>query len=129
MQWSLVKSKLPEQVNLLTVEPIDQDKQQLTVLVRLEHIYEVGEHSTLSTPISVDLRTLFDRHEFLEAREVTLAANMFKDKSFERLKWKFDSAISTSSSKSSTKNSFDGHTVNLSPMEIRSFFVKLTKYV
>ncbi len=33
---------------------------------------------------------LFDNHKLLEAKEVTLAANMNKTESFERLKWKLD---------------------------------------
>jgi len=54
-QWSLVKSDLPPQVNILTIEPIDQDETQLTVLVRFEHMYDQKEHSKYSKSVSFRL--------------------------------------------------------------------------
>ena len=47
-------------MHILTIEPIGQDKDQLTLLFRLEHVYEPSEHSTLSKSISVDINVSND---------------------------------------------------------------------
>lgn len=54
-QWSLLKTELPPQVNILTIEPIAQEKNVLTVLFRVEHFYEPNEHSTLSKSVTLNV--------------------------------------------------------------------------
>lgn len=75
---------------------------------------------------------------------MTLAGNMYKSELFNRLKWSLDSANGQENLSLSRENSsilsfvetlkgqeetpaFDGQTIHLSPMQIRSFLVKLTK--
>jgi len=54
--------QLPPNVNLLTFEPwlnSSSDYPNKQYLVRLEHLFEVGEHPTLSDPVTVSLLKLF----------------------------------------------------------------------
>lgn len=53
---SLLNRELPANVNLLTLEPWDD---QGRLLVRLEHIYGIGEDETFSKPVTVSLKVLF----------------------------------------------------------------------
>lgn len=55
LQWSLLKAELPPQVNILTIEPVSQEGQVLTVVFRVEHFYERKEHSTLSKSVSLNI--------------------------------------------------------------------------
>lgn len=47
---------LPPQVHILTIEPLKQETTVLTILFRVEHVYDEKEHSALSKPISVDIQ-------------------------------------------------------------------------
>ncbi|CAF4185154.1 unnamed protein product, partial [Adineta steineri] len=53
--WSLLKSELPPQINILTIEPLTQENNILTILFRVEHFYEPNEHSTLSKTVSIQI--------------------------------------------------------------------------
>lgn len=130
----MIKSELPRQVNILTIEPIEQDKNEFNVLVRFEHIYDRNEHSKYSQSVSFklnvniisnlcfslfsSLKTIFKQHQIIDAQETSLAGNILKSETFERLKW-------TEKSTTSKQTSFDGQTITLNPMEIRSFLIKL----
>ena len=107
----MLKAELPPEVNILTIEPVIQEKDTLTVLFRVEHIYDRDEHSKFSKPVSIPIdvssieherhipiakknfffKKIFLRHQLLEAKEVTLGGNMYKSESFNRLKWTLDS--------------------------------------
>ncbi len=52
IQKSGLTRALPDNVQLLTLEPWREGTQ----LLRLEHIYDMGEHPILSQPITIDLR-------------------------------------------------------------------------
>ncbi|CAF2739012.1 unnamed protein product [Rotaria sp. Silwood2] len=125
--WSLLKTELPPQVNILTIEPLSQEKNILTILFRIEHIYDRNEHSKLSKSISIEIHKIFNNHKLLEAKEVTLGANMYKTEAFDRLKWTPDSTYEDKSEYNQTPN-FDGQTIHLDPMQIRSFIIKLKKH-
>jgi alpha-mannosidase len=47
--------QLPPNVALITLQELDDE----SVLLRLAHLYEVGEDEELSTVTTVDLRALF----------------------------------------------------------------------
>ena len=51
IQWSILQPNLPPQVNVLTIEPIAQTANAISVLFRIEHIYDINEHSTFSISI------------------------------------------------------------------------------
>ncbi|CAF3219791.1 unnamed protein product [Rotaria socialis] len=122
--WSLLKTDLPPQVNILTIEPLNQNKDRLSILFRIEHIYEPNEHPTLSKPISIRADKIFNNHKMLEIKEVTLGANMYKNEAFKRLKWTLDET-NEGKNQHPEVSIFDGKTIQLSPMQIRSFIVKL----
>ncbi len=51
----LINRELPENVNLLTLE----NRSDGSYLIRLEHIYDVGEDNVLSKPVTVSLKVIF----------------------------------------------------------------------
>ncbi|CAF3662360.1 unnamed protein product [Adineta steineri] len=125
--WSLLKSELPPQINILTIEPLTQENNILTILFRVEHFYEPNEHSSLSKTVSIQIDKIFKNHKVHEAKEVTLGANMDKSQAFERLKWKLDSTYANKKGHDEI-GVFDGSTIELYPMQIRSFIIKLEKH-
>lgn len=56
-QWSGLKSPLPDNVHMLTLEqwggPTIRPSATQPFLVRFEHIYEKGENSALSQPVKI----------------------------------------------------------------------------
>lgn len=113
---------LPPNVHLLTLEPWRDG----THLLRLEHVYGVGESPTLSMPVTVQLDNLLDNFTITSAEETTLAANQWK-KDASRFKWKTlsqDEVRPWRSSRISADQS-GRISVELQPMEIRTFVVTL----
>jgi hypothetical protein len=52
LKQQLISRELPENVNLLTLE----NRSDGSYLIRLEHIYDVGEDKILSKPVTVSLQ-------------------------------------------------------------------------
>ncbi|GAB6018760.1 hypothetical protein CHUAL_000429 [Chamberlinius hualienensis] len=103
--YSGLTSPLPDNVNLLTVEPWKDG----TILLRLEHFYELADDPNgLSNPATVNIQNLFSDFEITRADETTLGANI----------WLKD--INRTSSEV-LADSFD---VNLTSMKIRTFVVQ-----
>ncbi|CAF0885696.1 unnamed protein product [Didymodactylos carnosus] len=123
--WSILKSKLPTQVNILTMEPLTQNKDVVSVLFRLEHYYGENENAKLSASVNVNLRTLFSGKRVLEAKEMSLGGNLMKNETFGRLKWNERESNVTHEKESEL---FDEvrMIVHLKPMEIRTFVLKLS---
>ncbi|XP_076058752.1 lysosomal alpha-mannosidase II isoform X1 [Oratosquilla oratoria] len=131
-RWSGLSEALPDNVHLLTLEPIDDN----TFLLRLEHMYEVNESDPYSNPVKVNLKGLFSDWQILSAKETTLGANMLK-KDFHKLKWQVDP--------SDEGNSIDGQmpdhegarkrllkevedlVIQMNPMQIRTFLLTVKK--
>lgn len=63
-----LRDYLPKMVNLLTLESWDNE----TVLIRLEHIFEINEDADLSRPVQVSLKMMFRNFKIISAREMTL---------------------------------------------------------
>ncbi|XP_060520149.1 lysosomal alpha-mannosidase-like [Cylas formicarius] len=82
-QYSGLKQALPDNVQILTLEPW----QGFTFLLRLEHVFEIGEDPLLSKPVTVKLKDLFTAFEITSLWETTLGANEWL-KDNERLKFK-----------------------------------------
>lgn len=55
LQLSALNRALPPNVHILTLEPWKND----TILLRLEHLFEVNEARKLSAPVRVNLRVSF----------------------------------------------------------------------
>jgi lysosomal alpha-mannosidase len=69
-KFSGLRDYLPKMVNLLTLESWDPE----TVLIRLEHIFEINEDADYSRPIQLSLRRMFRNFKVVKVREMTLDA-------------------------------------------------------
>ncbi len=119
--YGALKQDLPDNVNILTLE---QWNDQGDVLLRLEHLYDKDDAGgTMTEPATVNLSELFTEFVYAEAVEMTLGGNMELD-DMERLHW--TSAKYSHSHKGThamKQREFDGSTVELQPMEIRTFML------
>lgn len=70
----MLSRPLPPNVHLLTLETINTTQ----ILLRLAHIFAVGESEEWSTPATVDLKDLFLPFNVTAATELTLTANQLK---------------------------------------------------
>ncbi|KAF8787519.1 Lysosomal alpha-mannosidase like protein [Argiope bruennichi] len=120
-----LKTTLPPNVHLLTLEPWKRG----TVLIRLEHMYEFNEDSTLSLAVDVSLKDLFKEFNVTSIRETTLSANQYLEEA-KRLCWKIEGAKNVcdkSAARGYKKDrSLDDLIVHLGPMEIRTFIAQVT---
>ena len=128
---------LPENVNLLTLEPISPNKipeENNFYLLRFEHIFDIDEHPLLSLPVKVSLTKFVEEYfdmEINSIRETTLGGNRFKEDSVQqRLKWGATSSSDETSNqqlplerKMILMKHFDE--IELQPMEIRTFQIEL----
>ena len=129
---SMLTQPLPENVKLLTFTSNYADINDGALLLRLAHLYQVGEHPTLAQPVNVSLANLFaaDNLEITSAQEMTLGANQdmnaFQAK---KLVWDTKSTHRSSRLKSFDRVPFDPAdsdlTVTIRPMEVRTFLVKV----
>jgi len=86
----LLAAALPPNVHLLSLE--QRYGAANDTVLRLQHLYEGGEHAVLAQPVAVDLRALFNASGGLRVRsavEMLLGANAAKASvEAERLRWK-----------------------------------------
>ncbi|XP_066147908.1 lysosomal alpha-mannosidase-like [Euwallacea fornicatus] len=73
LEFSGLRQSLPENVQILTLEPWIG----FSFLLRVEHVFEKGEDSVLSQPTQVNLATIFNSFEIVSARETTLGGNQW----------------------------------------------------
>jgi lysosomal alpha-mannosidase len=119
---------LPSNIHLLTLLPEYSSNSQNnigTLLVRLEHFYELNEDSTLSIPVTLDLDSVFGSvFNIINVEELALGANMNVEDLNQRLKWNEES---NKNKKNILKKSLfkgDKNAANLftfNPMQIRTF--------
>lgn len=122
LTFSGLASQLPKNVHLLTLEQWNHDR----LLLRLEHFYQKDEDSELSKPVTVNLKKLFYNFEIVSAQELTLSANAPVENKANRLKFKY---IPEGKIEEPMKITFDAQKldVTLSPMEIRTFVLKVKR--
>jgi lysosomal alpha-mannosidase len=131
--------QLPTNINLLTFEPwlnASSDYPNKQYLVRLEHLFEEGEHANLSQPVTVSLAKLFGPTgtsigELSWMRETTLGGNRWKDET-KRLDWKVKGEEATEEDPLRSDSNVEGREgevedVLLNAMEIRTFIVEFEK--
>lgn len=82
MEYSGINNSLPNNVQILTLEPWKNS----SVLLRLEHVFENDEDQALSQPVSISLKNLFVQFEIVSLQETTLGANQWL-KDNERLRF------------------------------------------
>ncbi|XP_075643637.1 putative alpha-mannosidase At5g13980 [Castanea sativa] len=112
---------LPDNVALITLQELDDGK----VLLRLAHLYEIGEDKNLSVMTSVELKKLFPGKKISKVTETNLSANQERtEMEKKRLVWKVEG-----SSREENKVVRGGPVdpaklvVELAPMEIRTFVI------
>ncbi|XP_075216675.1 lysosomal alpha-mannosidase II isoform X3 [Lycorma delicatula] len=124
MEYSGLREALPQNVHILTLEPWRTG----SILIRLEHIFEVNEDPVLSNPATVDLSKLFFPFNITSLRETNLGANLYVDE-LKRMQWKSES----NSVYETRNNDFPGlfyslpsiSSITLQPMQIRTFIIEV----
>ncbi|RVW45250.1 putative alpha-mannosidase [Vitis vinifera] len=114
---------LPDNVALITLQELDDGK----VLLRLAHLYEIGEDKDLSVMSSVELKKLFPGKKISKVTEMSLSANQEREEMEQkRLVWKVEG------SPEKEPELARGRPVNptnlvveLAPMEIRTFVIEI----
>jgi lysosomal alpha-mannosidase len=114
-------SALPSNVHLLNLRTLPLTGE---VLLRLTHIYAVGEDPVLSKPAQVNLASIFKNLRVIKISEMNLSANQLKNE-VKRYKWKTASA--TQDEEPRKEVSVELPVVDLRPMEIRTFIVRLER--
>ncbi|KAG4927436.1 hypothetical protein JHK85_053922 [Glycine max] len=112
---------LPDNTALLTLQEFKNGK----VLLRLAHLYEIGEDKNYSLTASVELKKLFPNKKINKVTEMSLSANQERAQMEKRkLDWKVEG--STEEPKVVRGGPVDPTklVVELAPMEIRTFFIE-----
>ncbi|KAK0161282.1 hypothetical protein PV327_009769 [Microctonus hyperodae] len=124
LRTSSLRKKLPPNVHILTYEPWKDGK----VLLRLEHLFEVGQAGALSSPVEVDITDLFNDFKIVSLRETTLGANQWIE-SMARLEWHIRDNEDNEVNNQTDQVKIQGNTINvlLKPMEIRTFVLTISK--
>ena len=117
---SFLAQPLPQQLELITLQSLGGGR----VLFRLAHVYAVGEASELSQPVTVDVTALFVAG-VADVLELSLSGNSLAG-SHPPLQWKTDEAEAEAQrDRPSAGTPFDGVTVTIAPMEVRTFSARL----
>ncbi|CAN1243888.1 Alpha-mannosidase At3g26720 [Linum perenne] len=115
---------LPNNVAIITLQELENGK----VLIRLAHLYEVGEDKDYSGMARVELKKLFPNKKIRKAMELSLSANQERSEMEKRrLVWKVaSSGESNVVVRGGVVDPVD-LVVELAPMEIRTFHIDLEK--
>ncbi|XP_066143719.1 lysosomal alpha-mannosidase-like [Euwallacea fornicatus] len=116
-QFSGLKEKLPENINVLSLEP----RTDTTHILRLEHILEKNEDSSLSQEVTVDITELFAEYTVENPVEMVLGANRQLE-SLDTYDWSY-----TGNLKPAKRERLNANAIKLAPMDIRTFVVELKK--
>ncbi|CBI15496.3 unnamed protein product, partial [Vitis vinifera] len=115
---------LPDNIAMITLQELDEGK----VLLRLAHLYEIGEDKDLSVMASVELKKVFPEKKIIKITEMSLSANQEKaEMEKKRLVWKVEGSAEK---KSTVLRGEPVHpeklVVELAPMEIRTFIINFS---
>ncbi|KAF6170847.1 hypothetical protein GIB67_015799 [Kingdonia uniflora] len=112
---------LPPNVALITLQELDDGN----MLLRLAHLYEAGEDAEYSNTAKVELKKMFAGKMIMQVTVTSLSANQEKSK-MNKMKWKIE-GDSEEQPISVRGGPVDPSTliIELSPMEIRTFLLKL----
>ncbi|KAI7740716.1 hypothetical protein M8C21_023527, partial [Ambrosia artemisiifolia] len=110
---------LPINTAIITLQELESG----TVLLRLAHLYEVGEDKDYSGMASVELKKLFPNRKISKVTEMNLSGNQERDEmEKKRLNWKVKDSSEAKIVRGGVVDS-EKLVVELGPMEIRTFFV------
>ncbi|XP_028761137.1 alpha-mannosidase At3g26720 [Neltuma alba] len=113
---------LPNNTALLTLQELNNGK----VLIRLAHLYEIGEDKDYSVMASVDLKMLFPNKKIIKVTEMSLSANQERaEMEKKRLKWKVQGSSEEHKVERGGPVDPAKLVVELAPMEIRTFLLDL----
>ena len=132
--YSAVSEALPENIKMMTLTNNYADFHDGAVLLRIAHMYEVDEQSTLSAAVEVDLGKVFAKAGFTlqSATETTLTGNQpVAARDASAFKW--DTMDPTGGKMYKSDNAHDARipfdaeamVVTVRPMEVRTFIAKL----
>ncbi|KAF6993710.1 hypothetical protein CFC21_010565 [Triticum aestivum] len=112
---------LPDNVAIITLQSLDDG----TALLRLAHLFQAAEDPQYSVMAKVELKKLFGKRTIKELTETNLSANQ-KKSAMRKLKWRVV-GDTESSPAPITGRPVDNQAlvVELGPMEIRTFLLKL----
>ncbi|CAL5361755.1 unnamed protein product [Camellia sinensis] len=112
---------LPDNIAVITLEELEDGK----VLLRLAHLYEIGEDKDLSVTSVVELKKLFPDKKINKITEMSLSANQEREEMInKRLVWKVEGSPDEDF-KVLRGGPVDPvkQVVELAPMEIRTFII------
>ncbi|CAL5361757.1 unnamed protein product [Camellia sinensis] len=115
---------LPDNIAMITLEELEDGK----VLLRLAHLYEIGEDKDLSVTSVVELKKLFPDKKINKITEMSLSANQEREEMInKRLVWKVEGSPDEDF-KVLRGGPVDPvkQVVELAPMEIRTFIIDFT---
>ncbi|XP_034939557.1 lysosomal alpha-mannosidase isoform X1 [Chelonus insularis] len=121
-----LRKPLPANLQILTLEPWKDNM----ILLRLEHLFEIGEDSELSQPVEINLVDLFMNFDIIAVRETSLGGNQWIE-NMKRLKWQAESneiEEEVENFSELTKSEDDIINVVMKPMEIRTFIITEYKF-
>ncbi|CAH1973774.1 unnamed protein product [Acanthoscelides obtectus] len=141
MEFSGLKKSLPDNVQILTLEPWFG----YTFLLRLEHVLESKEDPNLSEPVTVNLNDIFTPFQITTIKETTLGGNQWlsdnhrlhfetagKLEDLLREEGAFDDTKSTEESTHTKRATIidasedvDNLKIKLTPMQIRTFIIEI----
>jgi lysosomal alpha-mannosidase len=128
MEYSSMSSSkvIPANVHMLTLEEWAGNSRD-SVLIRFEHLFEAHEDpKNMSKPVVLKLDNLFTAFDVSAVEEVTLGANLNKDK-LKRFNWNVanEMPLSDFNKPVDEVKAEDGWSVSLGPFQIRTFILDL----
>ncbi|OWM67548.1 hypothetical protein CDL15_Pgr028411 [Punica granatum] len=114
---------LPGNVALITLQELEDGR----VLLRLAHLYEIGEDEEYSGTASVELKRLFSNRTIVKVTETSLSANQERaEMEKRRLNWKAEGSSQEPEVKRGGPVDPAKLVVELIPMEVRTFIIELS---
>jgi lysosomal alpha-mannosidase len=123
--WKPLKGSLPANVHLVSLHTQENGM----ILIRLNHIFGVGEDTEMCKPATVDLRSILADIVVVSAEELALTANQPRSEVQNRMQWsviggeRADESVKRERAPSSARLS--EFVIELKPMEIRTFMLQV----
>ena len=116
-----MRSPLPNNVDLVTLTV--HNNNQSTLLIRLAHLFGVNDQSDLAKLVTIDLSQLFKRN-LISLEEVSLTANQ-PIQNVRNIQQQLQQKTAETVSSFIQRGPLHGTSVNISPMEVRTFIIVL----
>ncbi|OIW09434.1 hypothetical protein TanjilG_10306 [Lupinus angustifolius] len=111
---------LPDNIVIITLQELENG----STLLRLAHLYEIGEDKDLSVSATVELKKLFPIKKIKEVKEMNLSANQERiEMERKRLVWKVEGSSEDENVSRGGPVDPKDLVVELAPMEIRTFII------